>query len=56
LERMVTNPEMRQQFADAAGARVQWFDSAFQAGRMLEAYDQAIAAKAANRYIKVRNR
>ncbi len=56
LERMVTNPELRQQFADAAGARVKWFDSAFQAGRMLEAYDQAIAAKAANRYIKVRNR
>jgi glycosyltransferase involved in cell wall biosynthesis len=56
LEKMVSSPDLRRQFADAAGERVQWFDSKYQAGRMLEAYQRAIAAKAANQYIRVQDK
>lgn len=56
LEQMVCDGDLRRRFAAAADERVAWFDSNFQAGRMLEAYQQAIAAKAANRYISIRER
>lgn len=53
LEQVVCSPAKRQQFAEGAAERVKWFDSNYQAERMLEVYDQAIAAKAENRYITV---
>jgi glycosyltransferase involved in cell wall biosynthesis len=53
INEIVTNPELREKLISGGADRVEWFDIAHQAKRMLEVYDQAAVAKQANRYISV---
>ncbi len=53
LEKMIDDPDLRQQLQEGAQKKVQWFDMRRQAQRMLEVYAQAKEAKKENRYIKV---
>ena len=53
INEIVTNPELREKLISGGADRVEWFDIAHQAKRMLKVYDQAAVAKQANRYISV---
>ena len=53
INEIVSNKELRENLVSGGANRVEWFDIDHQAKRMLEVYDQAAAAKQANRYIRV---
>jgi len=55
INQVVDNQELREQLISGGAARLESFDIDNQAKRMLDVYDQAIAAKQANRYITVRD-
>jgi 1,2-diacylglycerol 3-alpha-glucosyltransferase len=55
MNQIIDDQELREKFILGAAERLEWFDIEHQAKRMLEVYDQAIAAKEENRYIRVRD-
>jgi 1,2-diacylglycerol 3-alpha-glucosyltransferase len=53
LESVIENTKLKDDLVKGASRSVEWFDINNQAKRMLEVYDEAIVAKANNRYVTV---